>query len=100
MFKKIIDNMYTLEYKHDIVQSAKHLLYYKHKFNKLNKEKAVIFCNKLLEYMVYELNLLNTIEYSKTLKFLKYDNIPKKYNNHLDDALNSFYFYVDIFCYD
>lgn len=85
IFKKIIDNLYKLNYEHDIVKTSEYLFNYKNEFNINNKEKQVYFCDILLNYILYDLNLLETIEYKNKFTFLQ----TYAFNfRSLDDCLN------------
>lgn len=81
LFKKIIDNLCTIKCCDAIIETCKHLLFYKHKYKISKKDKQMNFCEVLLKYIVIELNLLETIEYKNDLKFVQTEEITSRYNN-------------------
>lgn len=75
-FKKIIDISHMINYKPAIILLFKCLLYFKNKFNVSNKEPQYNFCSTLLKYMMYDLNLMETIEYKEDFEMLQSKQIP------------------------
>lgn len=69
VFKKIIYNLITLNYYEDIVIIT-NTLFECSKYPILNEKNVINFCNILLKYIKEDLNILETIEYNKELKFL------------------------------
>lgn len=87
IFKKIIDNMYYLNFIYELIETAHHLLYYKYKFENSNNKSGTKFCNILLNYIKEDFNLIETIEYKDDLEFL-ISGIVYYYYNNLDDQIS------------
>lgn len=83
LFKKIINNLYMLDYKDGIIKAVWFLLYNKHIFQITEKKVKFNFCNVLLEYILCDLNLIETIEYGEDLKGILSKNIIV-YSNIVD----------------
>lgn len=91
LLEKIINNLYNLNCKDEIIHTCKHLLFYSHKFNISKKEKSMHLCNILLKYIIYDLNILETIEYNSELKFTKTDEIDL-YHHNIEIYIHKFNF--------
>lgn len=76
LFKKIIDNLFALKYNYDIDRVIIHLFNYKNRFSKENKDKQTYFCNTLFNYIMIDLNFLETIEYKHICKYLSTNKKP------------------------
>lgn len=76
--KKIIDNLYKLNRKNEIIKIIEHLMYYNYKFTQSNKELQKYFCSELMEYIFVELNIASLVEFSNYLKHLQFNN-----DNHI-----------------